>query len=186
MSEICSLSESVSTTTMTERKDDDERSRDDGEVRQRVDRSPARVPRKRLVSGDYAGKTEKGGRSPARRYEPSPGRKMDNATMSVHSKEMSHSTRRRVPANNGLIRRDPGDSSGRRSRSPATRSVDPGSYRSTIGRSPSSRKTGRSPGQAPPLSEDNGRKLEETKEGSWQTNESLENPLVSLECFIFL
>nr|DAD28206.1 TPA_asm: hypothetical protein HUJ06_029674 [Nelumbo nucifera] len=46
MSEICSLSESASTTTMTERKDDEERNRDDREVRQRVDKSPARVPRK--------------------------------------------------------------------------------------------------------------------------------------------
>nr|DAD20842.1 TPA_asm: hypothetical protein HUJ06_022305 [Nelumbo nucifera] len=54
MSEICSVSESLSTTTMTERKDDEERSRDDGEVRQRVDRSPGKVPKKRFASGDLA------------------------------------------------------------------------------------------------------------------------------------
>nr|CAN73264.1 hypothetical protein VITISV_021768 [Vitis vinifera] len=76
-------------------------------------------------------------------------------------------------------------------RSPATRS-DNGASRSGIGRSPSARKTGQSPSRVPAAAAPgSSRNVEQTeKEGKWPpppaTNESLENPLVSLECFIFL
>ncbi|KAL9234094.1 hypothetical protein vseg_009002 [Gypsophila vaccaria] len=95
------------------------------------------------------------GRSPARRVvDPSP-------------------PRRRYPG--------PGPGPGglaRRSRSPGAR----GSGSGNVGRSPSGRRAGPSPGRA---REARGPKREtESEEGL--VSESLENPLVSLECFIFL
>ncbi|XP_043712121.1 serine/arginine repetitive matrix protein 1-like [Telopea speciosissima] len=185
VSDMCSLSETVSTTTIGERYPVD-----DGEVRQRVDRSPAKIPRKRPVNGDLPGKTEWGGRSPpARRLNQSPGRRNDSNVMKpsqIHhqsTKDMGgggggYTRRQRIPGSGGSVKRDPGESSGRRSRSPATRPV--------LGRSPSSRAV-RSPGRITALDQDNERRPEEAREeGNWPTNESLENPLVSMECFIFL
>lgn len=83
-------------------------------------------------------------------------------------------------------RREPGENSGRRSGSPGRRA--------NAGRSPSGRRAGPSPGRVrmvrdPNESESDERKEEEEREreSEWQgPNESLENPLVSLECFIFL
>lgn len=112
----------------------------------------------------YSGRT-----SPVRRSDPSPNR-----------------TR-----NPGLRPENQVDGSGRRSRSPANRS--------NVGRSPSGRRTGPSPGRVRmvqgPGREIGSRKVEEESFGmrgngngnEWQgPNESLDNPLVSLECFIFL
>ena len=101
-------------------------------------------------------------------------------------------------------RKDPGESSGRRSRSPAVN-------RSVMGRSPFVRRTNPSPGRLKsdhPVESGNSRKVRQQQqqhhaattttsmEGKWPSsnngattsspNESLENPLVSLECFIFL
>ncbi|XP_042519269.1 serine/arginine repetitive matrix protein 2 [Macadamia integrifolia] len=188
VSDMCSLSESVSTTTIGEGRIDD------GEVRQRVDRSPAKIPRKRPVGGEFTGRTERGEKtSPARRFDQSPGRRNDNnATMKPspvrhhHTRDMTgtggaYTNRRRSPGSDGGVSRDPGEGSARRSRSPATRAG--------LGRSPSSRAV-RSPARIPALGPENGRKPEESRgdEGNWNwpANESLENPLVSLECFIFL
>lgn len=170
VSEICSLSEvSVSTAA------------DGGEeVRQRVvDRSPAKF-RSRERRDRAAG----GGKSPARRSDPSPGRRSDPSPGRVRS----------VSRTDGR-RRDMGESSGRRSMSPATRSVAAdGCGRVGSGRSLSARRTGKSPGRV----QGKTRKFEEATEGEigngnssnkWQPptgDESLENPLVSLECFIFL
>ena len=182
VSEICSMSESVSTTTITERRDDDERSRDEGEVRQRVLRSPARFQSNpRSLSGDLGGKRGRGVRkkSPARKLEPSPGK-----IRSVSARDGGQSTVRQTDGR----RRGSGENGARRSRSPATR-TDNGASRSGIGRSPSARKTGQSLNSIPAAG--SSRDVEQTeKEGKWPppapTNESLENPLVSLECFIFL
>ncbi|KAF9590482.1 hypothetical protein IFM89_035359 [Coptis chinensis] len=175
VSEICSLSETMSTTTITSRKEDQE---ENGEVQQpqpRLQRSPTttakKVLRKRSIPGDFVANPQRGSKSPARKMNPSPSKRNE-------SSEMSHQpvSRRRLMDNPTRARRDPGERSGRRSRSPATRG---------IGRSPS-RKAPRSPARVPvpgpvPLTEC-GRKDEETK----GANESMENPLVSLECFIFL
>ncbi|KAG6416577.1 hypothetical protein SASPL_124010 [Salvia splendens] len=160
-SEICSsLSESVSaTTSVTDRR---------AELRELRQRSPARS-RSRLFSGELH-REKMVGRSPARRSEPSPGRA------------------RPVPASGYGRRRDTGESSGRRSRSPVTR-ADPG-----LGRAQSARRrTGKSPGRVAPGSAEKIRKLDggnESGGSKWPptngSNESLENPLVSLECFIFL
>ncbi|XP_059292336.1 uncharacterized protein LOC132045768 [Lycium ferocissimum] len=125
-------------------------------------RSPAKYRNQRSV-----------GNSPARRSDPSPGR-----------------------VRSGPGRRDNGECSGRRSRSPAMR-VENGGYGSGLGRSPSGRKTGKSPGRVRSEMGDRIRMMDherdygnggENKKWSPPTNgnESLENPLVSLECFIFL
>ncbi|KAL7130066.1 hypothetical protein ABFS83_13G108700 [Erythranthe nasuta] len=166
VSEICSTlgeSEGVSvSTTMTEKRDNND------ELRELRQRSPARL-KNRSFSGEV--KREKTvGRSPGRRSEPSPSRAR--------------------PANGpGYVRRkDSGESSGRRSRSPVTRTTESGPARAGLGRSPSGRKTGKSPGRVGSGLGERIRKMEEGKDSKWPptNNESLENPLVSLECFIFL
>ncbi|XP_059661096.1 uncharacterized protein LOC132307349 [Cornus florida] len=170
VSEICSFSETVSTTTFTDKRDDED---DDGEVRQRVvNRSPAKF-RNRSFTGDVPARKERlVGKSPTRKSEASPGR-----VRPVISKD------RRGLVTKGQ-RRVSGDNPGRRSRSPATR-TDVGGKRSGVGEMPSARK---SPDRV--RSEMSGKiqKVEESgREGPTSTtSESLENPLVSLECFIFL
>ncbi|KAM7500822.1 hypothetical protein LguiA_025236 [Lonicera macranthoides] len=177
VSEICSnlsLSESVSTTTLTEKDDRD------GEVRQRINRSPAKF-RNRSLSGDLSSRREGVvGKLPAKRSDPSRGR-----VKSVPGVE------RRAYVADGR-RRESGESSVRRSRSPATR-MESGTTRFGPRRSPSRRKAGNSPGRVKPEPLGKTQKMDggngEGKVNSpatATTNESLENPLVSLECFIFL
>ncbi|KAJ0080974.1 hypothetical protein Patl1_10838 [Pistacia atlantica] len=178
VSEVCSLSfsETVSTTTnITDRRENEE----DQEVMQQHRMRNSRSP---VVA-----------HSPARRFEQSPGKR--NPPGSVRLVQSSREEPGRVLNQSlGRGRRDPGESSGRRSRSPAsTRSA-------AMGRSPSARRTNQSPGRSKNESGQNGsnnnsRKTESPSkmENRWpsnnnnsSTNESLENPLVSLECFIFL
>lgn len=87
-------------------------------------------------------------------------------------------------------RKDIGEISGRRSRSPVRR-TNGGSSKTDLGRSPSSRRLGKSPGRVGSGLGDRLRKVDEGKENGrdkWPltSNEILENPVVSLECFIFL
>lgn len=87
-------------------------------------------------------------------------------------------------------RKDIGEISGRRSRSPVSR-TNGGSSKTDLGRSPSSRRLGKSPGRVGSGLGDRLRKVDEGKESGrdkWPltSNEILENPVVSLECFIFL
>ncbi|QHN80892.1 hypothetical protein HN51_057789 [Arachis hypogaea] len=177
--EVCSLSESVSTTTFNEE-----------ETRQRVvNRSPARTQKNRSFSGDFAARTV--GKSPVRRSEQSPARRNGGSVRLVQSRDQMGNGLSR----NQTRRRDAGENSSRRSMSPATR-TDNGATRSVVGRSPSKRRgTNQSPArvrQAPaPAVESGDRKMDNPamEEGKWSSsanNESLENPLVSLECFIFL
>ncbi|XVF87551.1 hypothetical protein PTKIN_Ptkin18bG0129500 [Pterospermum kingtungense] len=208
VSEICSLSLSESVSTITDRRDEEE------EVRQqKVFRSPARSGTRNRVVGV--------GRSPTRRLDQSPGRRngvvnggsISSSTVRlIQSREPATTVRR--GARPDPPRKDPGESSGRRSRSPAVN-------RSVMGRSPSGRRTNQSPGRVrrdPPPECSNSKKPDQqpqqqqqqhgtttttTMEGKWPScsssrstnggttattvpNESLENPLVSLECFIFL
>ncbi|GAV59252.1 hypothetical protein CFOL_v3_02783 [Cephalotus follicularis] len=186
VSEICSvsMSESLSTTTITETRDCEE------EVKQRiVARSPAKPsppPKNRVF-----------GRSPTRRSEQSPGKRNGSLRMVHHHHQgrgdPGHGMVRRVCSRIDPNRKDPEE---RRSRSPATN-------RSVMGRSPSRKRVNRSPGRFGSDPTDN-RKAEGSKDdnvkwprsdsansnannpNSSSANESLENPLVSLECFIFL
>ncbi|XP_068645006.1 uncharacterized protein [Aristolochia californica] len=174
MSEICSLSESIST-TITEKKE--ENGFEEVEMRPKNYTSPAKFQRKRPLSGDYPGRRDHGGKSPARRSEPSPGRR-------TPGREGQTVTRSRISN-----KRDPGEDSGRRSRSPAVRRDSKGSAtpRNELTRSTSTRKMGRALRLVPEeLAKATIPQTEGTREGGPPANESLENPLVSLECFIFL
>ncbi|MED6124676.1 hypothetical protein PIB30_061219 [Stylosanthes scabra] len=177
--EVCSLSESVSTTTFNEE-----------ETRQRLNRSPARMHKNRSFSGDLAPRTV--GKSPVRRSEHSPAKRNGGSVRLVQSRDQMGNGLSR----NQTRRRDAGENSGRRSRSPATRTEN-GAARSVVGRSPSKRRgTTQSPARvrnaAAPAMESGHRRMDNPamEEGKWgssaNNNESLENPLVSLECFIFL
>ncbi|KAL2341938.1 hypothetical protein Fmac_009878 [Flemingia macrophylla] len=159
VSEVCSVSESLSTLA-------------DEEARQRVnvDRSPAKALKARSFSGEFGFRRElTAGKSPARQ---SPGRRnVGSARVAQMSNGGTGSHTRR---------RDAGDNSGRRSRSPATR-TDTVATRSVVGRSPSAKRTQQSPARVRTAEPENVcRKIENS------SMESLENPLVSLECFIFL
>ncbi|XWS18334.1 hypothetical protein CRYUN_Cryun32bG0035000 [Craigia yunnanensis] len=178
VSEVCSVSLSESLSTITDRRDEEE------EVTQpKVFRSPARSGSRNSVMGQ----------SPTRKLDQSPGRRngVVNGGSSVRLVQS-----REPPVRRGSrpdpSRKDPGESSGRRSRSPAVN-------RSVMGRSPSGRRNNQSPGEY-----GNNKKVKQqqhgtttTMEGKWPSgnnngattsapNESLENPFVSLECFIFL
>ncbi|KAK1327092.1 hypothetical protein QJS10_CPA01g02325 [Acorus calamus] len=184
-SEICSLSESVSTaaTMTTEKAEELERFREWRAERRSA--SPAKAQRKRSLSGEFPGgmRRDRGGGGGGR-YSPSPSRRAEKP---LSGREAVQAARSRgggaVVAANG-VRRDPGERSGRRSASPANgrAAADP----KGLGRSSSSRRGMASPRRAP---------LPEPEDGGWgvekaafpaAANELLENPLVSLECFIFL
>lgn len=134
-------------------------------------KSPVKVKNR-----SYSGEVRPVGRSPCRvRSEPSPGR--------VRSEPSPG--RVRSGSGNGR-RRENGESSGRRSRSPVTR-VDSGSGSGSakgLGRTQSTRRTGKSPSRVGSGPGDRVRRL--GQEDPHTSNELLENPLVSLECFIFL
>ncbi|OIT28513.1 hypothetical protein A4A49_18416 [Nicotiana attenuata] len=98
----------------------------------------------------------------------------------------------------GLSRKDNGESSFRRTRSPVMCADQNGGTRNSISRCPSARKSGKSPGRVrselgdrrrkPPAEAGNSsyRENRDNKQPLKNGNESLENPLVSMECFIFL
>ncbi|KAA8524453.1 hypothetical protein F0562_010876 [Nyssa sinensis] len=178
VSEMCSFSEGLSTTTLTEMRDDD------GEVNQRIPKSPAKIPRQRPYHGEFAGRKERGPRSPAR-SEPSPEKRSYITSRSAQG-QTTTTKRLNVGPPNG-IRRDPGEGSSWRSRSPLTRG-DAAGPRPVRQKSPSSTTTGRTGDGSPGVNAENGGKLEKRDDDlSPETGgESLENPLVSLECFIFL
>lgn len=186
ISEVCSLSESMmSTTTITDRRDDDD------EIRQRVNASPAKMRKNRSFSGDLGSRRERTvGKSPTKRSEQSPGRKNIGSVRLIQSRDQLCQAIGNRGMRNDPHRRPAGENSGRRSRSPAMR-TDNGATRSIVGRSPSARRTNQSPARVRAAPPESGRRRKEhpSTEGKWPsaaTNESLENPLVSLECFIFL
>lgn len=200
-SEMCSISESISTTTVKEEVDQHLHHHhqqqtvyspketvatptSSGEVRQRVYRSQGynhnnnnnNNSHNSNYNQQYQQQSQQQqyknqGRSPARRRpEPSPPRKRNPSPAGGHRREFV------------------GDNSTRRSQSPG--------MRGNVGRSPSARRTGPSPGRVRMVhGPENGKKVEDEEEEvglkreneEWQgPQESLENPLVSLECFIFL
>lgn len=157
VSEICSLSlsESVSSTVVMNGYDEE-----DVMMKQRKSqRSPAKT-RTRVTGNNY----------PTRRTDQSP-RKRNNGTCNG--------------ARYGSGVRDPGERSGRRSRSPATnRSVMDSNQSSRVGGA-KTRKNNQSPGRVRLDPNKNGLDQQHQNYG-YTTEELLENPLVSLECFIFL
>lgn len=133
--------------------------------------SPAKCRRKRPLSGEDVGRIERGGKSPSRRYDPSPLARRPTV------REMGPVNQSQTPVRRGGIRRDASETSGsgRRSLSPANRN--------RLRKSQSRRTTSWSP--CPEPAEAGGRRVERAAaSSSWK--ESLENPSVALECFIFL
>ncbi|PWA91883.1 hypothetical protein CTI12_AA058860 [Artemisia annua] len=153
-----------------------------------IERSPSK-PRNR---NQYSGELQPARKSPARLKDQSPGR--------VRSDPRPDPERvGRGPGfgSTGRQRSASGNLSGARSRSPGKRIVTGGGCsggRNEIERSLSARRTGKSPGRVgsdlndrarrPELK--SGRVREESNRFTSNSDESLENPLVSLECFIFL
>ncbi|KAL3754583.1 hypothetical protein ACJRO7_001776 [Eucalyptus globulus] len=188
-SELCSVGESFSTasattattaTTVAEKRETEVTSRDRGEVTQRViKRSPMKVQRNRPYSGEQT----------ARRAARSPAKKTELAKKTTASPATQQ--RSRMGTTTAALRRDQRDGLGRRSRSPATRNGG-GGRKSGAGGSPM-KKAGNAGGASSATSAgDVEEKVSDTAgEGgdtgdSKQGNESVDNPLVSLECFIFL
>ncbi|CAH9059836.1 unnamed protein product [Cuscuta europaea] len=175
-SEICStISESVPIITVTEKLDLGD------EVRQR---SPAKVRNRPFP--EEARRARSAGRSPSRISQPSPAKIRAG---------VGRDSPGRSPAN--VKRTNNYERVGRRSVSPATRTED-GGPRTGPGWTPSMRKSGKSPGRVRSDISDKTRMLGKSftsknnkadskeKMKTTDTNELLENPLVSLECFIFL
>lgn len=186
-SEMYSYSESFSaatTATVADKKEEIEMD-EDGEVTQKVkNRSPPakRVPRKRpaVSSGELAGRKDRAIRPSARRQTiPSPERKAQ-----LPSRTTTNAQRHRNVGPSNDSRRE---LSARRSRSPAVRG-EAGQRRKVRERSPAEKSSDIVPAN---VVESEGKgTVEKVEEGGAspepQTSESLENPLVSLECFIFL
>ncbi|XP_024989351.1 uncharacterized protein LOC112523911 [Cynara cardunculus var. scolymus] len=183
-SEMYSYSESFSaatTATVADKKDEIEMDEDD-EVTQKVkNRSPPakRVPRKRpaVSSGELTGRKDRAIRPSARRQTiPSPEKKAQ-----LPSRTTTNAQRHRNVGPSNDSRREV---SGRRSRSPAVRG-EAGQRREVRARSPAEKSSDIIPAK---VVENEGKGMVEEGGASPepQTSESLENPLVSLECFIFL
>lgn len=154
----------TTTTTITEMKEEEDeamskRSREVGH--NRLNRAEARGPRKRPYTGELSGRRNIPARGP------------------------SEVRTRRLNTGTAGARRDSGEGSVRRSRSPATRKAG------GVGRSPG-KVTGAAGSRAVDdsgVQSKQGAGVEEEKSNDdvlQQGNESIENPLVSLECFIFL
>ncbi|OWM77513.1 serine/arginine repetitive matrix protein 1-like [Punica granatum] len=196
VSDICSLSESVSISTATNLTDD---SGVHHQGHRGAYRSPAKIQSSRAarsLSGEMgARRVDHTAQSQYRRSDQSPRRRNAGPVRPIQGGEPNRA--RSVPRRR---ERDPGESSARRSRSPAMTRVEnhgSGGTRSGVGRSPSARKTNPSPGRvrgdpnerrSRDLDGNNGKGGNLLGLDSKQPDgdESLENPLVSLECFIFL
>lgn len=152
MSEVCSYSESLSTTTAQEKGADV----DDGVVDQRP------PPRKRRAHGGGRG------RGARRMAAPSPEKRGQVAPLRpVRGRPMVAQQRNGAEENGNLKRKDVVEASGRRSRSPVRREeVAPPRNESD---------------QKAPAAAEHRNDVVSAEEA-----ETLENPVVSLECFIFL
>lgn len=161
ISESFSLSTTTTTTTITEKKEEDEAiSKRNKEVGQSGPNRPQpRGPRKRPHTGEVA----------SRRIIPARG--------------SSEARTGRLNVGTTGVRRDSCEGLGGRSRSPATRTgggAGRGSGKGTI------RAGGPSMESRVQSKQSSGDKEEPSDGVPQQANDSLDNPLVSLECFIFL
>ncbi|KAL2524537.1 Uncharacterized protein Adt_09591 [Abeliophyllum distichum] len=179
-SDMGSFTESFSTTGMENKEDDD------GEVNQRVQ---ARIPRRRQNAGDISvGRIRRERSAPTRRTTTS----RENRGQVTASRQVQGRTatvqRRNAGTEKGL-RQDSGEISSRRSRSPVT-SGEVGRQGNLRSKSPGLDETGRSDGASLVKTAESGDgsvKVEKSNDDVLaEDGESLENPIVSLECFIFL
>ncbi|KAI3465716.1 hypothetical protein Pfo_022379 [Paulownia fortunei] len=156
VSEMCSYSESFSNATAQEKKDEDED--EDGVVNQRPPLRKRRGPTGGRGRGERVIARRTAPPSPEKRGQVGPLRPVRGRPMAGQP--------RNVAEENGR-RREPGEGSGRQSRSPV-RCGEVGARRNASDEK--SVATGEPPNDVAPAEE----------------AESLENPVVSLECFIFL
>ncbi|CAM8890679.1 unnamed protein product [Rhodiola kirilowii] len=176
ISEAGSLYENM-TATMAEGRDSNEYYRNNQTTR---DMTPVKYPKSKSFSGEM-GRQKSGHRSPAKNSsDPSPRRRNGGTSRSVSARDS--------PQKAAWGRPESGERSGRRSRSPGMRAE--GSRSVGVGRSPSGRKMqGQSPNRGRGTPAESSRRSEQQGggEGKWaKAEESIENPLVALECFIFL
>ncbi|XP_027348361.1 uncharacterized protein LOC113859897 [Abrus precatorius] len=165
-----SLSETMSTaTSITNKREEREK------IRKRIEKSHAKMQKNRSFPSENGSRRER----------------MVYGTKNVGSMKFVQcrdQMGQKIDSVGTRRRRASGENSFRRTRS-LTTGVGTGAARSVLGRSPSARKTIQSPAwvrTGPP--ENGGRKKEiQAREGKWPfVRETLENPLVSLECFIFI
>ncbi|KAI9086795.1 hypothetical protein K1719_031389 [Acacia pycnantha] len=178
VSEICSFNDSfsiITTSTTTTMTTPIAVKREDEATSKRLNQPPSsNLPRKRSNCIDSSDGRERRPKSPARRSEPSPEKERNQVnTRSVRGRESGQVATRKPNVGLGRVRRDSGEASGRRSKSPSTRAVSAASDRI----------------QVKPQAKAGENSVSEKAE--YQKNEgvppdSLDNPLVSLECFIFL
>ncbi|XP_045831801.1 pollen-specific leucine-rich repeat extensin-like protein 2 [Trifolium pratense] len=188
VTESFSTATTATTATVTEKREDEATSKhcSRGEStathHHKWNRSPSRKRPHVAADGNVAGGNERRVKSPARRSEPSPEKKMKSGSRLVRGRESGPVANRKINASSAGVRRDSGEGSGRRSRSPScSRSVG------------GSSKVGISGGrkQAPVAVENGMEKKSENEEVEEKNDivsqgESIENPHVSMECFIFL
>ncbi|KAM5580925.1 hypothetical protein ABKV19_010244 [Rosa sericea] len=210
LSEPCGISESYSysttttTTTIADAREDEATSNRKRELGPRANGSSGPVRRKRPYSGEVASQRERGPKPPRRTPEPAAGKRNRTETTSFRGRESGQlRTMQRSGAVPTGVRRETVSS---RSRSPATRNAG-GVNRAGRGKSPA-KVTGRAGGSSSSVgveeSEKKGNNNEPKEEvlagkkepeeeqpndgvsQPQQGKESLDNPLVSLECFIFV
>ncbi|KAK7400517.1 hypothetical protein VNO78_11726 [Psophocarpus tetragonolobus] len=160
--EARSLSETMSTTTsITDQRE---------ETRKRVHRSQAKLQKNRSFSGERRERTVHGAR---------------NSVGSVRLAQCRAQTGQNIGTR---CRRDLAENSFRQTRSPSI-GDSCGEVKPVMGRIPSVRKTNRSSARVRTGTAENGcRNIEKPPTAGKRAyrGESLENPLVSLECFIFI
>ncbi|MED6156715.1 hypothetical protein PIB30_016871 [Stylosanthes scabra] len=175
--EVCSLMSqsdtmSMSTTTTISELIREEQAEAIQQTRKRVTRSPNKLQKNRSFS-----KTTH--------------TKLLHASNNNNASARLHVQYRDTPARSQSRRHDPGETSFRRSRSLATCVASDVAAKPVIARCPSARRTNRIPLTAAGTStsgKNSCRKTEVPARGrkGGYANETLENPLVSLECFIFI
>ncbi|XP_050379942.1 uncharacterized protein LOC126797345 [Argentina anserina] len=213
LTESCGVSESYSysttttATTVADGRDDEATSNRKRELGPRANGASGPVRRKRPYSGEVSSQRERGPKPQQRRTpEPAVEKRNRTETASFRGRESSQlRTMQRSGAVPTGVRRETVSS---RSRSPATRNVG-GVNRAGRGKSPA-KVAGRGGGSSSSVGVEEGEKkgnckeakeevlagkkeakeVDQPKEGGvsqpQQGNESLDNPLVSLECFIFV
>ncbi|KAK4255467.1 hypothetical protein QN277_008467 [Acacia crassicarpa] len=175
VSEICNDSFSTMTTSTTTTMTTPIAVKREDEVTGKMLNQPpsSNVPRKRSYCIDSSDGRERRPKSPARRSEPSPEKERNQVNKrSVRDRESGQVATRKPNVGPGRVRRDSGEASGLRSKSPSTRAVSAASDRIQV----------KPPAKA---GENSGSEKGVDQKNEEVPPESLDNPLVSLECFIF-
>lgn len=208
LSESCTVTESFSTATtatVTEKREDEATSkpssREPSTTTHKWNRSPSRK-RPLVADANASGGNERRVKSPARRQEPSPEKKVKSGSRLVRGRESGSIANRKVNTGSTGTRRDSGEGSGRRSRSPSCSRTVGGSGKvgTGVGRKQAPAAVQNVTEKKSEIEEVEGKsdivcnvteKKSESEEAGEKNDivsqgESIENPHVSMECFIFL